>query len=63
MLERHKKESIFHHGDYYRLLLENVEVLIRHVGGKNVSKRIGFAACLLESSEWLLIYLLKRTHV
>ena len=26
-------------------------VLIRHVGGKIFSKRIRFAACLLESSE------------
>ena len=31
MLERHKKESIFHHGDYYRPLLEND----RFIGRKN----------------------------
>ena len=26
---------------------------MRHVGGKNFSKRIRFAACLLESSEYM----------
>ena len=31
----------------------NVEVLIRHVGEKNFSKRIRFAAFLLERSEYI----------
>ena len=30
----------------------NVYVLIKHVGRKNLSKWIRFAACLLESSEY-----------